>query len=471
MIMSPFGLKRFYDPQHILRPEQLCGEVPPVKEVYGTMLRMAWPAALEAVLVSMVTVVDTIMVGTLGTEAIAAVGITGQPRYIILVIFFALNIGITAIVSRRKGQEDKEGANRCVRQSILITAVLCTLLSVAGGVYARQMMAFMGAGKDIIGGAVTYYRYILIGLPFTAVSLAINAAQRGVGNTKIAMVTNITANVVNVIFNYLLIGGEFGFPALGVKGAAIATVLGYVVAFLMSCHSLTHQENFLYVKFKDNFFPDRETTSLLVKIGGSAVVEQIFMRIGFIVFIKMVATLGTVSFATHQICMNIMSVSFSFGDGLGVAASSLVGQNLGRKRPDMAIVFGRAGQMIAYMGSIVLIICFVLLNRPIMSLFSKDQSIITMGSYILLLIAAMSPGQMAQVMFSGCLRGAGDTRFVALSSLLSTTIARPFFGWLFCFPLGLGVVGAWVGILSDQYVRLAVTYWRFSQGNWTKIKV
>ena len=469
----PTVLRRFVDPACMLPESEQLGEVPDIKPFYRSILKIAVPAMVESALVSLVTVVDTAMVGTLGTESIAAVGITGQPRFVVLVPFFALNVGITAVVSRRVGQKDYADANRCVRQATLIALILSSLLCVVAWFGAAWMMRFMGAAEAIVPDAVLYYRYILLGIPFTAASMAVNAAQRGAGNTRISARTNIVANLVNVFFNYLLIGGNFGFPRLGVAGAAIATSLGYTVAFLMSCHSLTGEGHILNVRLRDGgFLPQADMIKSLVGVSWSAAVEQLFLRIGFIVFIRMVSSLGTVAFATHQICMNLFSLSFSVaGEGIGIATSALVGQSLGRERPDMARIYGRGSLVVALCSSVAVVALFTLFPRPIMGLFDRNPAVIALGTPILFIVAATAPGQMAQAMFSGCLRGAGDTRIVALAAFVATTFVRPFVGWVFCYPLGFGVVGAWIGILADMYMRLIVVYWRFHQGAWTKIKV
>lgn len=150
-------------------------------------LSIAWPAILESILISMISVVDTAMVSTLGTETIAAVGISGQPRSIALSVIFSLNVGVTAVVSRRKGENNQECANRCLKQCLIISALLSVLLSAICIVFARPILLFAGAQLDYIDLAVQYTRIIMSGLIFTAISQTITAVQRGCGKTKISM--------------------------------------------------------------------------------------------------------------------------------------------------------------------------------------------------------------------------------------------------------------------------------------------
>lgn len=467
----PLGLSDYFSTGKMIKPDQVLGDIPPSKELYKNTMNLAWPSALERVLVSLVGAMDTMMVGVLGAPAIAAVGITQQPTFILLAIIFSLNTGVTAIVARRCGEKDYESANKLLRQSIILIGLISTFMAGIGFIFARPLMTWMGAQGDIINDAVSYFRIIVIGMFFNSLSLNINAAQRGAGNTKIAMYTNIVANLINLVFNFLLIGGRFGFPALGVSGAAIATVFGNIVAFSIALTSLLRSKGVLKLSLKQSWRLDLGTIKGLMNISSSAMVEQLCMRIGFLAYTKMITNLGTVAFATHQICNNIINLTFSFGDGMGMAASSLVGRNLGADRPDLSIIYGKVAQRIALIISAVLMVIYVLGRSSLTSLFSDDAAIIALGSQIMIIVAIVAPLQTSQVIISGSLRGAGDTKFVAASSFISILLIRPVITWLFCYPLGLGLIGAWISLLIDQTIRLGLNIARFSSGKWINIKL
>lgn len=411
------------------------------------------------------------MVGTLGSYAISAVGLTNQPRLIILAVFMALNHGITAVISRRYGQRDRDGANRVLRQILLLAILSVLFISALGFPIATPLLRFAGAKEDTLSYAVTYFRIILIGIPAVVLTMSINAAQRGIGNTRIAMRTNLVANIVNCCINWLLINGHLGFPALGVAGAAIATVIGNYVGLAIAIASLFHPESFLFLDFRASFRPDPETLRPVFKVSGSACLEQVFLRVGFFIYAKIVAELGTDEYATHQIGMNILSLSFCFGDGLTMAASSLVGRSLGQKRPDLAVLYGKCAQRIGFCIAIFLAIIFVSFARPIYTAFSRDEAIITKGIPILYMCALVTAGQISQVIYSGCLRGAGDTLYIAITSMISIALIRPLLSYYLCYPAGLGLYGAWYGVIIDQYLRLLLNGIRFSKGKWTKIEV
>lgn len=464
-------LRRFFGCQSMLRDSHRIHDLPSSRTIYRTTLDMAWPSAVESVLVSLVSMIDTIMVGTLGHEAIAAVGITTQPRFLFLSLILSLNIGITAIISRKKGEEDQEGACSVLRQAIMLSVIISLFSSLGGVLFAPQIMSFAGAGSDILTDAVDYFRIIMAGMFFNALLLTINAAQRGVGKTRIAMQTNLVANAVNIVFNYLLIGGNFGFPRLGVKGAAIATVLGFMVGSLMSLRSILHRDGFLTIWSSGGWRFEKETLRSFWLVGSSALIEQLCLRFGFFFYAKIVASLGTTAFATHQICMNIINLSFSVGDGLSVAASALVGQSLGAKRPDMAIIYGKVGQRIALVLSCGLMVLFFTTRRYMMMAFTSEPEIIATGMNIIIIIGLICMVQTSQVVIMGCLRGAGDTRYAAMVSLISIMIIRPASAWLLCYPLGLGLMGAWYSLCIDQCIRMVLSMARFSGGKWTKLKI
>lgn len=464
-------LKRFFSIDYMLKKDEILGSLPTTREVYKNSFNMSWPCAFEAVLVSLVGSIDIMMVGGLGAEAIAAVGLTNQPKFVLLAMIFSLNVGVTAIVARRKGAEDFKGANSCLKQSIILSFIISLIMAISGYIFANEIMLFAGAGEDVINDSVAYYKILMVSIVFTSLSLTINAAQRGVGNTKISMRTNVVANIVNLIFNYFLINGVWIFPRLEVRGAAIATTLGSIVGFLMSVFSVYYNTRILDLRGKGNWKFDKATMKAFLSISGSSVVEQVFMRIGFFSFAIIVAALGTIAFATHQICMNVINLSFCFGDGLSAAAASLVGQNLGAKRPDKAKIYGKTGQRMAFIVSTVLFFVFILVRKQIIMLFNSEEHIVSLGGMIMIIIAFTTHAQTSQTVYNGCLRGAGDTKFVALISFISIALIRPGLAWILCFPANLGLKGAWIALFADQTMRYILGKKRFDSGKWTKIKI
>lgn len=440
-----------------------------IKETF----QMAWPSVLESFFVALAGMVDSLMVSTIGAYAVAAVGLTTQPKFIGLALFIAVNVAVSAIVARRKGQQDQKGANETLVAALAFVMVMGIVVSATCVAFADPIIRLCGSGEDTHKSAVAYFRIIMGGMMFNIISLVINAAQRGAGNTKIAMKTNVTANVLNMIGNYLLIGGNLGFPALGIYGAAIATVLGTVVACGMSIRSLFKKDGFvsIFYMMQKKISPRIESLTNIFHIGSNIFLEQILLRIGFMSTAVMTAKLGTDVFAAHQVGMNVMSLSFSFGDGMQVAAVALIGRSLGEERPDMARLYGFICQRIGNAISLILAVLYLLGGEAFFGLYFKEPHIVEIGVQIMQIIVVVVMLQISQVIYMGCLRGAGDVKFTTMVSTFSVTFVRTFSSYLLCYPLGLGVIGIWLGVVCDQLTRFLLTRWRFRSGVWTKVRI
>ncbi len=440
-----------------------------IKETF----QMAWPSVLESFFVALAGMIDSLMVSTIGAYAVAAVGLTTQPKFIGLALFIAVNVAVSAIVARRKGQQDQYGANQTLMVALTFVVIMGVVVSLICVAFADPIIHLCGSGEDTHDSAVLYFQIIMGGMMFNIISLVINAAQRGVGNTKIAMRTNVTANLLNMIGNYLLIGGNFGFPALGIKGAALATVFGTVVACGMSILSLFSKDGFIsvYYMIKKRVHLRISALGNIMNIGSNIFLEQLLLRIGFMSTAVMTAKLGTDAFAAHQVGMNVMSLSFSFGDGMQVAAVALIGRSLGEERPEMAKLYGFICQRMGNGISLILAVLYLLGGRTFFGLYFEESHIVAMGVQIMQVIVIVVMLQISQVIYMGCLRGAGDVRFTTIVSTFSVTFVRTVSSYLLCYPLGLGLMGIWFGVVCDQLCRFILTRWRFRSGVWVKVKI
>ena len=442
-------------------------------KIISETIGMAWPAVVESFFTAFVGLVDSYMVSSLGSNAVAAVGLTTQPKFMGLSLFFALNVSISALVARRRGEDRKEDANRILVSALLFIVMAAAVISTLLVTFSGGILRFCGSNADTHDSAVTYFNIIMGGMIFNCIQMGINAAQRGAGNTKITMRTNVTSNLVNIVFNYLLIGGNFGFPALGIKGAAIATVLGTVVASIMSVLSLFEKDCFVSIPYilKNRIVPAVSAFQSLIKVGYSVFFEQMLMRIGFMATSIMAAKMGTAQMAAHQVGMNIMSLSFSFGDGLQATAVALIGRSLGQAREDLAKEYGRTCRMLGLCISVCLAFFYFFGGKILMSAFFSEEEIVKIGVGITRIIILVVIFQVSQVIYMGCLRGAGDTGYTAMASIISVTIIRTAFSYLCGYMLGFGINGVWMGILADQVSRFFFGSIRFKQGKWTKIKI
>ena len=441
------------------------------QNLFKETLKMAWPAVLESFFVSLAGMIDTMMVATLGTYAVAAVGLTTQPKFLSLSVFLSANIAVSALVARRRGQDNKDSANEILFTAIVYTIIACIIVTALTVFGADLIMKWCGSNIDTHEAAVEYFQIIQGGMFFSVMSLVINAAQRGSGNTKIAMTTNVTSSIINIIFNYLLIGGHFGFPKLGLRGAAIATVLGTVIAFVMSLLSLFKKTSYVSIPYiiKNKIKPRLEALSSIFKLGFNMLLENMAMRIGFIYTAVIAAKLGTDAFAAHQVGMNFLGLAFSFGDGMQVAAVALIGRSLGEKDPEKAKKYGRFCQRTGLGISFILAIILFFFGRTLFGLFFQENSVLNMGVMIFNFMMIIVLFQISQIIFGGCLRGAGDVKFTLFASLISVTLIRTGVTWFCTSIIPLGLAGIWIGILADQVSRFSLLAYRFKQGKWTEV--
>ncbi len=443
-------------------------------------LSTAWPAMAESFFVTVAGMIDTMMVSTLGPAAVSAVGLTQQPKFIGLTLFFGLNVAVSALVARRKGEQRRENACTVFLTALAMSLLFCAVITVLFVVLAPQMMSLAGSNADTHEDAVTYFRIIMGGTIFNVLTMIINSAQRGSGNTRLSMVTNLTSSIVNVIFNYLLINGNMGFPKLGIRGAAIATVLGTVVSAGMAIFSLTRHTS--YVRIQDMIVkklrPTRSDTRAIWLLTYNTSLENIAMRIGFLATALIAARLSTDEFAVHNVEMQLLGLGFAFADGMQVAAIALTGESLGAGRKTEARTYGQICQRIGLMISILLSLLLLIGGRWFTGLFftadmaeAQKEILINMGVRINYFIMVIVLLQISQIIFSACLRAAGDVRYTLVAALISVSFIRTAVTILLVYLFHMRLDGIWFGILSDQLSRFILMSRRFRQGKWVDLKI
>lgn len=440
---------------------------------YKRALAIAWPAVFESFFIALAGIIDTFMISSMGPEAIAAVGLTTQPKFLAITSFFAISSAVSALVARRQGEDNRRKANQTLVTALLISMIFVVLTSILMIRFVDPILIFAGSDDSTHLMAKEYFNVIMLGLVFNSLSMIINAAHRGSGNTRIAFVTNLVSSIVNIFFNYLLIDGNLGFPALGTKGAAIATVIGAAVSTIMCFYSLTKRNSYLSLK-EMAYGGIRISKTIAKEISNLAVnifIEIMSMRIGFFITALTAARLGTDYFAVHNVGMNLLSLSFSLGDGMSVAVITLTGNNLGAGRKDQAIKYGKACQQIGLLMGIMISIIFMVFGRAIFSLFFTDSTIIEKSDIIIRYIGFIVIFQILQVIYGGSLRSAGDVRYTLFVAIISVTIVRSVATLVMVNLLKLGLDGIWIAILTDQASRFIGLRHRFKQGKWVDLKI
>ncbi|WMM25929.1 MATE family efflux transporter [Tissierella sp. MB52-C2] len=447
------------------------------KDLRDQIVKIASPVLIELLMGTLFGMVDMMMLGRSGDAAttaasIAAVGVTNQLVFLGLALVQSLNIGATTMVARYMGAKREDRIESVVKHVTILTQILLVIPILFIGLgMTDTAMIFFGAHEDTLMLGRGYFRVIALGFIFQAFNFSIFASLRGSGDTKTPMKINIIANLSNVVGNAVLIYGLFGFPRLGVLGAGISTSLSQVIASILLMRVIFNQKNIVHINLKKKFKFDKDIIYNLIKIGLPASGEQLAMRAGLLIFTKIIASLGTVAYATHQICISILNLSFTPGQAFGISASTLVGRSLGEDEPDKAEAYikmcGKIGALIATVMGII----FFFFGSAIASLYTDNKEVITGAGTVLKLVAFIQPFQCSQLIISGGLRGAGDTVWTLISTLLGILIIRWICAYIFVIKLGMGLSGAWLAVLIDQSIRWIFISLRFRTNNWKYITI
>lgn len=435
------------------------------------------PVFMELLISSLFGMVDMMMVGNSGvpsvtTPSIAATGITNQVIFIGIAMAQAMSAGGTAMISRYSGANEEDKIPNVVKHLIVLMVIILIIPFVTiSQLIPERIMSFIGAEQETINIGLNYFKIVILGFIFQSLNLSIFASMRGTGDTRTPMIINIFVNLLNVGGNYILIFGKLGLPAMGVTGAGISTSISHVVAFIILAIMLLNKSHVVRLDLSKGFKFNKPIVDNLVKVGGPAALEQVGFRVGVILFIRIVSSLGTVAYATHQIASNIISLSFAPGQSFGIAASTLVGKSLGQERVDRAETYIKETNRLALISSIFFGILFFFFGSKFVGLYTEDLSVIQMSGNIMKIIAIIQPFQASAFAISGGLRGAGDTVSTLIVTMIGVIVIRLSIAYVLINIVGLGLVGAWIAMLSDQIIRWIGISLRYRTGKWKSIKL
>lgn len=433
---------------------------------------LALPLIAERLLRAIVDAVDMAMVGRVGASSVAAVGLSNQISMIATGFFDAIRVGTTSVVARRIGAGKFQQAQQTLRQSLLIAGAIGITAFFLIYVLADQGLLLMGAEKDVVSQGARYFRWKGLSLFFEFVTMTFAAALRGAGDTRLPMYVGITVNLLNITGNYLLIGGNFGFPRLETEGAGIATAFARFVGMIVIIFLITTKPNPIREFYKGSFRPDQETLRTVLRIGLPASGERLTLRGAQLLYTRAIATLGTNAYAAHQIALRIESLSLTIGFSFGATATTLVGQYLGFGDRDKAELAARKCQKLATAAMGCGGVLLFLTAPSVVKLFTPDNpAVILLGSTVLRIIAVAQPFMATNRVLAGGLRGAGDTAWVMYITSGSAWMVRVGLTYLFVKALNLGLPGAWYAMATDLIFRSILFQWRFRAGKWKEILV
>jgi putative MATE family efflux protein len=434
------------------------------------VILLAVPMVLEMLMESVFAVADVFFVGRLGADAVATVGITESLMTIIYAIAIGLCIGATATVARRIGEKDPEGAGRAAAQSIAVGVGMAVVIGGLGSIFARELLQIMGASADVIRIGARFARIMLGASGGVLLLFLINAVFRGAGDAATAMRVLWGANAVNIFLGPCLIFGLGPFPEMGVTGAAVATSIGRWCGVVYQLIHLTRGAGRITVRL-DHFKPRAEIMRTILRLSGVGMFQNLIGTTSWIGVVRILTGFGSAAVAGNTIGIRIIMFALLPSFGVANAAATLVGQNLGARKPDRAEA---AVWMAGFYNTICLVIValiFLLFAPQLISAFSSDPEVAAHGVHCLRIVAAGFLFYGYGMVLTQSFNGAGDTRTPTLINLFCLWLFEIPLAWTLAHPFGLGPTGVFIAVSVAFSVLALVSGWLFKQGWWKTKRV
>lgn len=440
------------------------------REVY----RLAYPVVLGMISITAIGVADTMMVGRLNPEALAA---TGQAAILLWAagwIMRSVEVAAQALISRRFGEGDYVRIGRVLDNAMIVGLALAFFWMTALGFGVPVLMGWLSTNETVTGYAISYVRIIVFSFPAAALIYVIRGFFSGIGKTRIYFWISMVLMTVNILANYLLIFGHAGFPRMEVRGAALGSMIAYIVAFLMVWLILlgvigrNYRKQFSALNLNNL---DQGIIREIIRLASPNAFRGVMVTGGLAVFYAMVDRLDVIQVAVVNVVLNIQSVSFMPGYGFGVAAATLIGQNLGAKNPQKAEQAGYESVKIGMMFMGLTGLSFILFPETMMALFTDNRRVIESGVFPLRIVGLVQVIDAAGMIFSAALEGAGNTRWVMIAeTIVNWGLFLPL-TWLLTFVAGLGQTGPWVAWAVYMIVFGIASFLKFRAGSWKNISI
>ncbi len=435
-----------------------------------SIVLLAIPMVAEMIMESIFAVADIFWVSRLGSDAAAAVGITES----LMVILYALAIGMcmaaTATVARRIGEKDTDGAARAAVQVIGLGLGVAAVIGVAGAIFAPDLLRLMGASDAVVAKGGGFARVMLGGNATVFLIFLINATFRGAGDAAIAMRTLWLANILNIALGPCFIFGLGPFPELGVTGAAVATNIGRGTGVLFQIYMLTRGDGRLHVAPRHLHFDARVAGGIL-RLSTTGFVQLLISTTSWIGIVKIMTRFGSTAMAGYTYALRVIMFAILPAWGLSNAAATLVGQNLGAKRPDRAeqAVWVAARYNLYFLG--VVGVVFVVLAGPIARIFTSDPVVLSEAERCLRIVALGFPFYAYGLTVTSSFNGAGDTWTPTLLNLCCFWLWEIPLAWVLARPAGLGPTGVYVAIAAGFSTLAVAAILLFRRGKWKEQRV
>lgn len=444
-----------------------------IQELNRTILRLAVPSVMESVLTTLVYLVDTILIGWLNDPvALAAVGLSSTLMWAADGLFQAVSISASAMVARFWGRKDFEAARQVAGQSLTLSVLVALVLMVLLIPVARLFLEVMGGEPEVVRRGTEYVR-IILATSVVAFPLSVaNSIMRATGDTQKPMYITGLMNVLNIVAAYALIFGLGAIPRLELRGAALATSAARTVGGTVALGILFSSGTRIHLELGHLWRWDWGLIWRILRISLPNIGETIVSRLGFMLFMRILSTLGTLALAAHQVALRVESLAFMPGAGLATATAALVGQALGAQKADIAERGIRRALLIGNGSMALLGSAFIAFGSGIVRLFGIQDAELAHNAATVVRISSLELfGLCSLMILGGCLRGAGDTRTPMIVTLLGTLLFRVPLTFLFAIILDRGLAGVWLATAVDWSMRALIMFFLYLRGKWKTISV
>ncbi len=434
------------------------------------ILLLSIPMVLEMSMESIFAVVDIFFVSRLGAQAVATVGITESLITIIYAIGIGLAMGTTALVARRVGEKDMDGAAVSAIQAILVAILVSIPISLIGIFFSKELLQLMGAESEIVENLYGYTTIMIGGNIVIMLLFVINAIFRGAGDAAISMRVLWLANGLNIILDPLLIFGIGFFPELGVKGAAVATVTGRGVGVLYQFYLLTNGKHRIKI-LRDQLQVQWTVMKRLIRVSLGGIGQFIIATSSWIGLVRILAEFGSITVAGYTIGIRIFIFSILPSWGMSNAAATLVGQNLGAGKPERAekSVWATAGVNMIFLALVG--VTFYFTADFLVGLFTSDQEIIEIGAQCLRIISYGYLSYAFGMIIIQAFNGAGDTMTPTAINFICFWLVEIPLAYLLAMEFGLKQEGVFYAIVAAETLLAVLGYLVFRRGNWKQKEV
>ena len=428
------------------------------------------PMILEMLMESIFALVDIAYVSQVSVNAVATIGLTESVVTLIYAVAIGLSIAATAVVARRVGEKDIQGAREAAVQAIALGILVAVIVGFIGFLYHKEILALMGAAPDLIAEGSGYTKWLLGGNITIMLLFLINAIFRGAGDASIAMWTLILSNGLNIILDPFFIFGWGPFPELGVMGAAVATNIGRGTAVLFQLGILFFGWGKIKLVLKDIVLNLKVMANLInVSLGGIA--QFLIGTSSWVFLMRIMSEFGSEVLAGYTIAIRVILFTLMPSWGMSNAAATLVGQNLGAKKPDRAEVsVWKTGKYNAiFMGTVSL--AYLFFAKQIVGWFNKTPEVVESGALCLQIIALGYIFYAYGMVVTQAFNGAGDTRTPTRLNLICFWLFQLPFAYVLAITLKFEATGVFIAITSAQVLIAILSMIWFKKGRWKTIQV